>query len=161
MLATPWKTAFAVPILALGLSRAEIEVRFDVDVATSNRPISPLIYGTNSDVLTAADGVTFRRQGGNRLTGYNWENNASNAGSDWEHSSDSYLGNFTTVGKTVTDFHDKSLTQGTQSLITVQAAGYVAKDKAGTVTEAQVAPSSRWAKVVFAKGSAFTAAPDV
>src|SRR5688572_16092840 len=101
MPSTPWKTAFAVACLAFGLSRADIEVRFDVDVSTANRPISPLIYGTNSDAVTAADGVTFRRQGGNRLTGYNWENNASNAGSDWEHSSDGYLGNFTTPGKTV------------------------------------------------------------
>lgn len=162
MLSTPWKSPFAVLLLLLapGVSRADIEVRFDVDVASANRPISPLIYGTNSDVVAAADGVTFRRQGGNRLTGYNWENNASNAGSDWQHSSDSYLGNSAIPGKTVTDFHDKSLAQGAKSLITVQAAGYVAKDKGGTVTEAQAAPSARWAKVVFAKGSAFTAAPD-
>jgi mannan endo-1,4-beta-mannosidase len=36
----------------------------------------------------------------------------------------------------------------------------VAKDKKGTVSEAEAAPSARWAKVVFAKGAAFTATPD-
>ena len=35
-------------------------------------------------------GATVRRMGGNRQTGYNWENNASNAGSDYEHQSDEW-----------------------------------------------------------------------
>src|SRR4051794_5477129 len=50
---------------------------------------SPLIYGSNQD-----DGQTrwtIRRYGGNRLTGYNWENNFSSAGSDYQQSSDDFL----------------------------------------------------------------------
>ena len=146
--------------LGLALPAAAVDVNISVDLTKDNRAISPLIYGTNSDYLGAAEGVTFRRQGGNRLTGYNWENNASHAGVDWQHSSDAFLGGGTVPGKVVTDFHDKSLASGIRSVITLPAAGYVSKDKNGTVSPAETAPSARWAKVVFEKGSAFTATPD-
>ena len=140
---------------------ADIDVRFDIDLGKNNRDISPLIYGSNSDELTQGDGVTFRRSGGNRLTGYNWENNASHAGMDWQNSSDGYMGGGEVPGKAITDFHDKSLATGATSLVTLPAAGYVSKDKDGTVTEAQAAPSARWVKVVYAKGKPFSATPDV
>lgn len=148
--------------LALGLAPAvaAVDVAVSVDLSKDNRAISPLVYGTNSDYLGAAEGVAFRRQGGNRLTGYNWENNASHAGLDWQHSSDGYLGATAVPGKAITDFHDKSLLAGSRSLITLPAAGFVSKDKNGTVSPAETAPSARWAKVVFEKGSAYTATPD-
>ena len=50
--------------------------------------ISPYIYGMNlrkEFSHTSEDYSTMVRLGGNRLTGYNWENNASNAGADWHH----------------------------------------------------------------------------
>ena len=53
------------------------------------RPISPYVYGINSQKDDGI-GVTVRRMGGNRQTGYNWENNASNAGSDYNHQSDEW-----------------------------------------------------------------------
>lgn len=156
--------AAVVLSLAAALSQraaADVDVRIDVDVSRDNRHISTLIYGTNSDQLGASEGITFRRQGGNRLTGYNWENNASHAGTDWQNSSDNFLGNTSVPAKVITDFHDKSLEMKARSLITMPAAGYVSKDKNGTVSLAETAPSARWAKVVFEKGSAFTATPDV
>ena len=52
------------------------------------KAISPYIYGSNSSQITNR---TFDRSGGNRLTGYNWETNASNAGADWYHHSDYLL----------------------------------------------------------------------
>ena len=52
--------------------------------------ISPSIYGINQD-MEGDENIVLRRLGGNRLTGYNWENNASNAGEDWFNSSDSFL----------------------------------------------------------------------
>ncbi|MDB5105103.1 MAG: mannan endo,4-beta-mannosidase [Fibrobacteres bacterium] len=146
---------------AAARAAAEIPVSFQIDLAGENRPISPLIFGSNSDELTAADGVTFRRSGGNRLTGYNWENNASHAGTDYQNSSDSFLGGGEVPGKAMTDFHDKAVAQGASTVMTLPAAGYVSKDKKGTVSEAETAPSARWAKVVFEKGKPFTAAPDV
>ncbi len=149
---------FVLPMV--GLLSADIPVRFEMDLGKNIRAISPLIYGSNTDELTKADGVTFRRSGGNRLTGYNWENNASNAGTDWQNSSDAYLGGGTVPGKAITDFLDKSMASGSKGLITLQTAGNVAKDKNGTVLESETAPSARWAKVVFEKGSAFTQTPD-
>jgi mannan endo-1,4-beta-mannosidase len=140
--------------------RAEVAVSFTVDLSKDVKPISPLIYGSNSDDITAADGVVFRRSGGNRLTGYNWENNASHAGMDWQNSSDSFLGGELVPGKAMTSFHDKAVAEGASTVITLPAAGYVSKDKNGTVSEAETAPSARWAKVVFEKGKPFTATPD-
>src|SRR5215211_9445841 len=127
--------------------------------------ISPLIYGTNQD-----DGVTrwtLRRYGGNRLTGYDWENNFSNAGSDFNHSSDTYLlsnaglpaTDSLVPGRAATNFHDKALAAGAQSIITLQMAGYAAADVRGTVREGEVAPSDRWVRVEPRKGAAFTTTP--
>ena len=39
-------------------------------------PISPYIYGNNGFNDNSAANMTASRQGGNRLTSYNWENNA-------------------------------------------------------------------------------------
>jgi mannan endo-1,4-beta-mannosidase len=153
--------AFAVTAMAAWVvPRADVAVDFKIDLGKDNHPISPLIYGSNSDELTAEDGVTFRRSGGNRLTGYNWENNASHAGTDWYNNSDAFMGGGNAPGKSMTDFHDQVTAGGAASLITLPAAGYVAKDKKGVVAENEAAPSARWAKVVFKKGKPFAATPD-
>jgi hypothetical protein len=64
-----------------------VEVRTDADVRT----ISPLIYGTNGapDIAKNRQGAV--RAGGNRYTAYNWETNASNAGSDYQFQNDGLL----------------------------------------------------------------------
>ena len=67
------------------------DVRLAVDTSQDRRAISPLIYGSNVARDVAANGLTLVRLGGNRWTAYNWENNASNAGSDWCHQNDGYL----------------------------------------------------------------------
>ncbi len=134
---------------------------YTIDANKNRSAISPYIYGRNF-----GDGNTENfdamRLGGNRLTGYNWENNASNAGSDWNHSSDSYLGDSNVPGKTVTDFHDKNRSLGVAySLVTMPMAGYVARDKNGTVNQNETAPSNRWDDVVVAKNSAFSLTPNL
>src|SRR5580698_2168250 len=57
------------------------------------KPISPYIYGINfySGVTGAPPQLTFDRAGGNRWTAYNWETNASNAGSDFLYENDDFL----------------------------------------------------------------------
>uniref|UniRef100_A0A7C3RJ23 Beta-mannanase n=1 Tax=Dictyoglomus thermophilum TaxID=14 RepID=A0A7C3RJ23_DICTH len=142
------------------------ECNITIDPYQDRTEISPYIYGVNQDI----EGVkaTARRIGGNRLTGYNWENNASNAGSDWYHSSDYYLpwhmgipqSDYNKPAIVLTKFHDKSLEMGAISLITLQMAGYVAKDANGSVSEEETAPSSRWAEVKFRKGSNLSLNPD-
>ena len=128
-------------------------VRVTVDPSSGRTPISPYIYGTNQDLPgVAAPGA--RRMGGNRLTGYNWETNASNAGTDYLNESDNYLvytlpqSQQSVPAVALTAFHDQSLAAGTPySVLTLQMAGYVAADEAGPVTASQAAPSSRWKAV--------------
>jgi hypothetical protein len=139
-------------------------VNFTVIINNSPTPISPYIYGANPE-FTPNENLGARRLGGNRLTGYNWENNASNAGKDASHSSDNYLAsglpNPDAPGAVLTAFHDGALNVGAYPLITLQMAGYVSKDKNGIVPESEKAPSSRWDEVKFAKGSAFTLTPSL
>ncbi|HEY3594590.1 MAG TPA: hypothetical protein VGL13_11975, partial [Polyangiaceae bacterium] len=51
--------------------------------------ISPYVYGVNSQPVNGMN-LTVRRMGGNRQTVYNWEINASNAGSDYHHVNDEW-----------------------------------------------------------------------
>jgi len=133
--------------------------------------INPAIYGINAlatDKATylAADSAMLGsdRMGGNRMTGYNWENNFSNAGSDWQHNSDNWmtqnpLPTPAGSGGAVGNFVERNLGLGRKPIVQLQLAGYVAADGGGSVTAEQAAPSNRWKKVVFAKGSPFTLAP--
>ena len=57
---------------------AAIPIAVSIDTSQDRAAISPYVYGSNSDM--GLNLLTFRRLGGNRMTGYNWENNASNAG---------------------------------------------------------------------------------
>ncbi len=135
-------------------------VTISVNTAEERKEISPYIYGTNQ-LLTEEENWAAIRKGGNRMTGYNWENNASNAGSDWQHSSDNYLGGGDVPGKVLTDFHNKSLQLGAISIVTLQMAGYAAKDKNGTVSEGEAAPSDRWVEVVAKKNAPIVTVPDL
>jgi mannan endo-1,4-beta-mannosidase len=156
-------------ILLLLCARMELfgeDVTFSINCDAAAAPVSPYIFGTNA-LLEGGENWAALRQGGNRLTGYNWENNFSNAGSDWFHSSDNYLvgaagiQNGTKPGIVVTAFHDRALEMEAYSLVTLQMAGYVARDGKGTVTEAETAPSARWAEVKFEKEAAFSTTPDL
>ncbi|MFW6205852.1 MAG: glycoside hydrolase family 44 protein, partial [Gemmatimonadota bacterium] len=130
-------------------------------------PISPYIYGSNQDHPGSV--WTVRRWGGNRTTGYNWENNASNAGADWDHSSDLYLvtnaglpeSAAETPGSVIRHHHQASLAMGAESIITIPMAGYVAADAGGPVSETETAPSDRWVPVDYAKSEPLTTDPDL
>ncbi len=162
------KTFFISLVLLLSAFIYPQNVNFTIIVQDSLTPISPYIYGTNQ-MLTGGENWTSRRLGGNRLTGYNWENNASNAGTDYLNESDDYLTSIMGITETnenvpgivATTFHDESLHLGAQSLITLQMAGYVAKDKDGPVPDSETAPSPRWAKVIFDKGAPLLLQPDI
>lgn len=148
------------------------KINVSIDTNVENAKISPYIYGSNYDFEgnegTIPTVSTASRLSGNRFTGYNWENNASNAGSDWKQASDNYLNmnkpydTQNIPGKVVTDFHDQNLKNvSSYSLVTLQMAGYVAKDKNGSVSESEAAPSSRWAEVRAKKESKLSEIPDL
>ncbi len=150
--------------------KSQIAVTYNINLSQERNPISKYIYGINMD-SGSYPLATVRRLGGNRLSAYNWENNYSNAGNDWYYHNDSWLpsslalnvqpaSDYTKAGSCLTTFHNTSLAQGAMSLITLPMAGYVANDGNGPVTNTQLAPSPRWAKVINKKGSPFTLTPN-
>ncbi|WP_028504211.1 hypothetical protein [Ruminococcus albus] len=62
-----------------------------VDLSGETKTISPYIYGINEELMGGDVMPTAIRAGGNRSSAYNWETNASNAGSDKEHTSDNMV----------------------------------------------------------------------
>ena len=88
--------------LALNCSNAAqlfaADVHFAIDAAADVHAISRFIYGVNESLTGAYSNLTLTRSGGNRWTAYNWENNASNAGSDWFFENDNFLGGGNTPG---------------------------------------------------------------
>lgn len=150
------------------VSAAQTSVDVSIDTEADRISISPYIYGVNQD--HAGETITARRLGGNRMTAYNWENNASNAGSDYINSSDNYMAEYVGVPKADYDkpgavasvFHDQSIAKKVPyTLMTLQAAGYVSADKNGEVKEADKAPSARWKEVKPAKNADFSLTPDL
>ncbi len=104
-----------------------------VGIDTSKQTaISPLIYGVNStDFAGMSKGFTFARMGGNRLTAYNWENNASNAGSDWYFQNDNLMGATNEAGWAGRTFIQACTANNVTPLVTIPTAGYVSADKNG------------------------------
>lgn len=86
--ATPTRTSTATPA-PTATTGTGIAINVSIDTTQDRAAISPTIYGSNVDM--GLNALTLRRLGGNRMTGYNWETNASNAGSDWNHQSDNYM----------------------------------------------------------------------
>jgi hypothetical protein len=129
-------------------------VQFTVNSGASVKAISPWIYGTN---FSGVPDATLNRIGGNRLTGYNWENNASNAGSDWYHHSDFGMasGANDPPGTAFRGAIQNAAASGQAVLVTVPMAGYVAADGNGTVDETEIAPSPRWKEVVPKKSTIY------
>lgn len=101
--------------------------------ASKTYAISPYIYGVNFPDWKGLQGVTVPlvRQGGNRMSAYNWETNASNAGADWHHQNDSHLGQSDTPGLAVKTFLDSARAHKATTILTVPMTGYVAADKKG------------------------------
>lgn len=132
---------------------------------TKTQSISPWIYGINffSGITGAPPQLTFDRDGGNRWTAYNWETNASNAGSDFEYENDDFLSSSTVPAEAVRSFIAGDQSSGLASLITVQLQGLVAGDESGPVSVSNPPDLSRFRQVVDKKstvsGVPFTITP--
>ena len=143
------------------------DVNFSINAAQGVHSISPYIYGANQfNTSTPPVNLGMQRLGGNRWTGYNWENNYSNAGVDFQNYSDLYLTNYQVKppGGAITPALQTAAARGYPLAVTVPMAGYVAADGNGPVSAAEVAPSNRWRQVVAKKSSisgqpAFTTTP--
>lgn len=163
------KTILFFCIILIGVCLAQLNVQYVINTSLERKPISPYIYGTNGQSNDFDLNISSRRLGGNRLTGYNWENNASNAGSDYFHVSDNWLISSLNIpsrysdtpGVVLTAFHDTSLKMRAVTFLTLPMAGYVAADKNGTVNILQTAPSNRWCEVINDKNAPFLLKPNV
>ena len=113
--------------------------------------------------------ATFTRLGGNRLTAYNWTNNASQAGSDYKFQNDDYLvdgaaykGIADAPGGALMPIIELARAHNAACLLTVPINGYVAADKK---TDGDVRKTPDYLNVRFRteqprKGSEFTTTPD-
>ncbi|MCU0696097.1 MAG: glycoside hydrolase family 44 protein [Myxococcaceae bacterium] len=107
------------------------DVTFTVRSDRGRHAISPLIYGTNQPANAQRNRFSLLRLGGNRLTAYNWENNASNAGSDFQFQNDGYLSASNTPGQLIADRLRAAQSIGAALLVTVPLVDFVAADKNG------------------------------
>lgn len=139
------------------------DVTLTIDATTDRNIIPDAVYGANE---LGYAGSTVHRHGGNRHTGFNWENNASNAGTDFNNSSDSYLGsnagigNSQTPGAVLQAWLNADRAAGLKTIITLPLAGYVAADMNGSVSQAETAPSARWKQIAVNKGAPLSITPN-
>jgi mannan endo-1,4-beta-mannosidase len=157
--------------LILGAGHAQVTIQIDTE--KGRQPISPWIYGQNHLAVNSGtyanmiqSGISSLRLGGNRMTGYNWEIDASNAGSDYIHSSDKWINgspvNFPDgLAGTVFGLSDATKALGQMPTIQLPMAGYVVADALGAVATSEVAPSARWKKVLFKKPGTLSTTPDL
>lgn len=162
-------TALSAMILCTAQAGAASEntVNITINTASERKSISPYIYGISSELMDRDVSAAAIRAGGNRYSAYNWETNASNAGLDWKHMSDRYFQRDlpddlkSTPGAVAINLSRKCAEKNNAySLMTLQMAGYVSADFLGTVKEEDTAPSERWNKVDFKKGTSFADSPD-
>lgn len=146
---------------------ASVDVTITVNPA-AKRPISPYIYGINN--AAQVDGLppalTLDRRGGNRLTAYNWETNASNAGKDWLYQNDNGGGSGQEpAGEAALSQIAFDQKAGMASVMTVQMQGLVAGDAKGPVSVTNPPDKSRFKKVFYEKkivtSEPFTVTPAV
>jgi glycosyl hydrolase family 44 len=115
-------------------SVGQVDITFTITAAQGAKPISPYIYGVNDGSAAAPHHSPIVRTGGNRLTAYNWENNASNAGSDYNYENDdnlcsSQIPSCNTPGQFLKNVIDQASAAGAATLVTVPIVDYVSADK--------------------------------
>lgn len=158
--------ALAATVVPVAQSRAASPAVVLTIDPSARHPISPYVYGLNRASPTAGP-VAYaglERAGGNRWTAYNWENNASNAGSDYNYQNDTYLGEGAPA-EPVVRFLAADQALGIASIVTVPMQGLVAADTNGPVPTDHPPDAKRFKEVVYQKSTLstdkFTTSPSV
>ena len=148
------ESANSTQVTATPVAPTNPDVTITID-PTKTQPISPYVYGLNFYFGNTDPPplLTFDRAGGNRWTAYNWETNASNAGSDYLYENDNYLSSSTVAGEAVRSFIAQDQGSGLASLMTVQMQGLVAGDENGPVSTANPPDMTRFKTVVDKKST--------
>ncbi|MDP9036202.1 MAG: glycoside hydrolase family 44 protein [Myxococcota bacterium] len=160
----------AGPVVPAG-DPGQVDVTFAVRTDQNVHAISPFVYGVNDESVAARAHAPIVRSGGNRATAFNWENNASNAGSDYQFENDDLFchGGGCVPGADAPGGYLRGLVErasaaGAAVLVTVPIVDYVSAD---TSPRGDVRGSganylqTRFKQNRPAKGSAFASTPDV
>ncbi|HWZ81938.1 MAG TPA: glycoside hydrolase family 44 protein [Terriglobales bacterium] len=157
------ESANSAQISATPIGAPDVTITVDPSVS---KPISKWIYGLNfyTGVTGAPLHLTLDRAGGNRWTAYNWETNASNAGSDFHYQNDNFLSSSSTPAEAVRSFVATDQGLGLASVMTVQLQGLVSADESGPVDVSHPPDLTRFKQVIDKKSSVtpapFTTSPD-
>ena len=137
-------------------------VHISIDSSKDRVPISLYIYGANQHAKHAAD-HPLTRIGGNRWTAYSWENNASNAGSDWHHQNDDFLSKSNEPGEAVRVNLEAAAKNHQAIIVTVPTCGYVSADKGpeGDVNQTPDYLNKRFHKTIAKKNGPLQLKPDL
>jgi Glycoside hydrolase family 44 len=138
-------------------------VTFNIDSTQDVRAISRFIYGMNFwDSAQRPANLTLSRSGGNRNTAYNWETNASNAGSDWFNQNDDFMGGGNTPNGAIAPGIASARNGNAGMIVTMPTIGYVAADKngGGDVNQTPNYLAVRFKQSLPRKNASFTLAPD-
>ena len=139
------------------------DVKLTIRSDTATHAISPYIYGTNGARDLATNRQTLVRSGGNRMTAYNWENNASNAGSDYCFQNDGFLSASNTPGAAIQPMVEQIHAAGGAAIVTIPNVDYVAADKLGGCdvrSSGSSYLSTRFKQNKSTKPTALSATPD-
>jgi len=140
------------------------QVSFAIDSTQDVHAISRFIYGMNGWDAVRPKNLTLSRSGGNRMTAYNWETNASNAGSDYFNENDAFLGGGNTPNGAVAPGIVAARNAGAGIVVTMPTIGHVSADKSSTdKQDVNVTPdyiNVRFHQSLPRKGAAFTLTPD-
>lgn len=140
------------------------DIKIEVHTDQPLHLISDLIYGTNDNPDGARTRQTVIRAGGNRWTAYNWETNASNAGSDYMFQNDNNLSTSHDPAAPVLDTIRQAAAQNAAALVTIPLVDYVSGDQNadGDVRNSgSNYLATRFKQNKADKGSAPAAAPDI
>ncbi len=154
--------ALSLQTSAAAYEQAET-VDMRIDLTREVKPISRYIYGVNQKLDGPFAHCTLTRSGGNRMSAYNWTNNASNAGSDWQFQNDNLLGSDDTPGGAVIGAIENARDHQAGIVLTVPMIGYVAADKNGGGDVRNSGADylkTRFRESLPKKGAAFTIKPD-
>ncbi len=141
-----------------------VQVTFTIDSSQDVRPISRFIYGLNHWNGTGRPAIaTLSRSGGNLMTAYNWETNASNAVSDFQNQNDAFLGGGDTPNGAVAPTITGARAVNAGVVVTMPTIGYVAADKNGGGDVAQTPNylAVRFHESPARKSGPFSLTPDI
>ncbi len=144
-------------------SAGSTDILFTIRADTAVKPISPYIYGLNGTASISSTRPALVRAGGNRWTAHNWENSASNAGSDYCYQNDGLISSSNIPGEGVRTRINAAATVGAAALLTIPIVDYVAADKNGGCDVRNSGSNyldTRFRKNRAFKGSALSLSPD-